>query len=77
MNPNLQTLYKRRYEGELAEVTARVVKTGRTSMVVEVELHAENMLTGDRRLCTRGKFNMVALDEHGKPTPVPPFSGAA
>ncbi len=65
------------YEGELAEVTASVIKTGRTSMVVEVELHAENMLTGDRRLCTRGKFNMVALDEHGKPTSVPPFSGAA
>ena len=29
-------------------------------MVVEVELDAENMLTGERRLCTRGKFNMVA-----------------
>lgn len=59
------------YEGELAEVTARVVRTGRTSMVVEVELNAENMVTGDRRLCTRGQFNMVALDEHGRPTPVP------
>jgi len=65
------------YEGELAEVTARVVKTGRTSMMVEVELDAENMLTGERRLCTRGQFNMVALDHNGKPTPVPPLPGAA
>jgi uncharacterized protein (TIGR00369 family) len=61
------------YEGELAEVTAVVVKTGRTSMVVQVELVAENMLTGERRLCTRGTFNMVALDKDLKPTPVPPL----
>jgi acyl-CoA hydrolase len=61
------------YEGELAEVTAWVAKTGRTSMVVEVELMAENMISGDRRLCTRGQFNMVALDEHGKPTPIQPL----
>lgn len=61
------------YEGELAEVTATVVKTGRTSMVVLVELVAENMLTGERRLCTRGTFNMVALDENRRPTPVQPM----
>lgn len=59
------------YEGELAEVTAQVVKTGRTSMVVQVELMAENMLNGERRLCTRGTFNMVALDANLKPTAVP------
>ena len=62
------------YEGELAEVTARVVRTGRTSMVVEVELVAENMISGERRLCTRGSFNMVALDVNLKPTPVPPLA---
>ena len=61
------------YEGELVEVTGRVVATGRTSMVVEVELVAENLVTGDRRLCTRGKVNMVALDKAGKPTAVPPL----
>lgn len=61
------------YEGELTEVTAKVVKTGRTSMVVEVELVAENLITGQRRLCTRGVVNMVALDADGKPTPVPPL----
>ena len=64
------------YEGELVEVTGWVVKTGRTSMVVEVELVAENLVTGERRLCTRGKFNMVALDKSGQPTPVPPIEGA-
>ena len=65
------------YEGELAEVTAVVVKTGRSSMVVEVELVAENMITGDRRLCTSGRFNMVAVNEEGKPTPIPKLAKAS
>ena len=64
------------YEGELVEVTGKVIRTGRTSLVVQVELMAENLLNGERRLCTRGEFNMVALDKTGKPTPVPPFSAA-
>lgn len=61
------------YEGELVEVIANVVHTGRTSMLVQAELWAENLITGERRLCTTGKFTMVALDSKGKPTPVPPI----
>ena len=57
--------------GQLAECTARVVETRTTSMVVETELWAEDLLSGDRCLCTRGRFVMVALDAHGKPTGVP------
>jgi acyl-CoA hydrolase len=37
---------------------------------VEVELHAEALLTGERRLCTRGLFNMVALREAGDDAPL-------
>ncbi len=59
------------YEGELAEVTAVVVKSGRSSMVVEVTLMAEIMITGERRLCTKGIFNMVAVDHLGRPVPIP------
>lgn len=58
--------------GEMVEATGRVVRTGRSSMGVEVELHAEALLTGERRLCTRGLFNMVALREAGDATPLPP-----
>lgn len=47
--------------GEMVEAVGRVVRTGRTSLGVEVELHAEALLSGERRLCTRGQFNMVAL----------------
>ena len=58
-------------QGQLVELVARIVSTGRTSMVVEVELHSEDLLSGDRQLGTRGRFVMVALDSHGRPTAVP------
>jgi len=51
--------------GEMVEATGRVVRVGRTSMSVEVELHAEVPTTGERRLCTRGRFNMVAPKGQG------------
>ena len=59
--------------GEILEVRSRVVWTGRTSMIVRSEVYGENPLTGDRRLCTIGHMNFVALDAQGRPTPVPPL----
>jgi acyl-CoA hydrolase len=58
--------------GEILEVKSRVVWTGRTSMIVRCEVHGENPLTGERRLCTIGHLNFVALGQDGAPTPVPP-----
>ncbi len=63
-------------QGQLVELIARIVATGRTSMTVEVDLHAEDLLTGDRQLATRGRFVMVALDAHGKSTTVPVLTPA-
>lgn len=63
-------------QGQLIELLARVVATGRSSLTVEVDLFAEDLLTGDRRLGTRGRFVMVALDAHGAPTSVPKLPGA-
>ena len=40
-------------------------------MKVEVKLFAEQMLSGKRQLCTRGRFVLVALDDRGRPTAVP------
>jgi uncharacterized protein (TIGR00369 family) len=57
-------------QGQLVELIARVVATGRTSMTVDVEMHAEDLLTGDRQLATRGQFIMVALDAHQRPAPI-------
>lgn len=56
--------------GEFAETIGKVVRVGRTSITVEVELWAENPVTGERRLSTVGRFVMVAVGPDGKPTPI-------
>ena len=60
--------------GQMVETVGRIVEVGRSSMHVEVEMTAEDPLTGDRRVCTTGRFVMVALDSNGTPTDVPPLA---
>ncbi len=57
-------------QGQLVELVARVAGVGRSSLRVEVELHAEDAHAGTRQLCTRGHFTMIALDAEGRPAPV-------
>lgn len=57
--------------GHIVELKAKVVYTGRTSLTVKVELFAENPLRGYREQASLGFFNMVSVDEHGRPIPVP------
>ncbi|TAL73221.1 MAG: acyl-CoA thioesterase [Rhodanobacter sp.] len=63
--------------GQLVELVARLTGVGRSSMQVEVEVTAEDPLTGDRRICTTGRFVMIALDANGVPTAVPPLEASA
>ena len=63
-------------QGMLVEVIASVVGVGHSSMKVAVDLEVENLLTGERRLGTRGHFVMVALDEHRQPVAVQPLPPA-
>lgn len=65
------------HKGDLVEVVAKIAKVGRSSMNVEVEVITENLLTGERKLCTRGRFVMIALDPLGQPTPAPPLPAGA
>jgi acyl-CoA hydrolase len=58
--------------GQLVELSSRVVRTGRTSMVIEVKAEGENLRTGERWPCTSARFVMVAVDANHRPTPVPP-----
>ena len=51
------------HKGDLVEVVARVVKVGRSSMNVDVEVITENLLTGERKLCTRGHFVMIDAND--------------
>jgi acyl-CoA hydrolase len=57
-------------EGNLIELIGRVGRVGRTSMTIEIEMYAEDLLTGARHLCTTGRSVMVAVDDDGRPTPV-------
>lgn len=59
------------YLGEILEVKSRVAWTGHTSMIVRCEVHGENPLSGDRRLCTVGHMSFVAVGEDGRPRLVP------
>jgi acyl-CoA hydrolase len=56
--------------GELIELTASVERVGHSSMTVAVEVVAETLVTGRRRVAMCGSFEMVAVDDTGKPTPV-------
>ncbi|MBP3983949.1 acyl-CoA thioesterase [Pseudoxanthomonas helianthi] len=60
-------------KGDLVEVIARIVKVGRSSMHVDVDVVNEDLLSGQRKLCTQGHFVMVALDELGRPVQAPPL----
>ena len=60
--------------GELVELTAQVERVGRSSMTVAVEVVAETLATGSRRIAMQGSFEMVAVDAAGRPTPVDPLS---
>jgi uncharacterized protein (TIGR00369 family) len=59
--------------GDLVHVRARLTQVWRTSMEVEVEVEAEALLTGERRVTSTAYLVYVALDEAGRPTPVPPL----
>ncbi len=40
-------------------------------MIIRCEVFGENPLSGERRLCTDGHLNFLAIGGDGKPTPVP------
>jgi acyl-CoA hydrolase len=62
--------------GEMIEATGRVVRVGTSSLDVEVELVAEAPVSGERRLCTRGKFTLVAVKGPDAKLPLPPIAEA-
>jgi len=59
--------------GDLVILNAEVSFTGRTSMEATVEVHAENPITGIQTHTNTAFLVYVALDDSGRPTPVPPL----
>ncbi|MCE9852599.1 acyl-CoA thioesterase [Shewanella chilikensis] len=56
--------------GSLAELIARVIHVGNTSMKVEVNIFVEDMYQDKREHAIRGVFTFVAVDEDRKPTQI-------
>lgn len=59
-------------EGDSICVESFVTWTHQTSMEVFVKAVTENLTTGERKVCTTAFLTFVAVDENGRPTPVPP-----
>jgi acyl-CoA hydrolase len=57
--------------GQLALLRARVVYVGKTSLMVRVEIHSEDMDTGEVLKTTEAHLIFVCLGKDGKPRPVP------
>ncbi len=57
--------------GDVVIVRARVNDAGRTSLEVGVRVEAEPWRGGERRHTTSAYLVMVALDDQGRPAPVP------
>lgn len=59
--------------GNLVTVRAEVTWVGRTSLETRVVVTAEDVLTGKVTHTNSAYFVYVALDENGRPAPVPPL----
>jgi uncharacterized protein (TIGR00369 family) len=57
--------------GDLIILNAEVTYTGKTSMEVEVQVLAENPVTGEQTHTNNAYLVYVALDDEGRPTSVP------
>jgi uncharacterized protein (TIGR00369 family) len=59
--------------GDLVILTAEVTYTGRTSVEAEVQVVAENPVTGERTHTNTAYLVYVALDDAGNPTNIRPI----
>lgn len=59
--------------GDVVTLEAELTHAGRTSMEVRVAVSAENPIMGHRVHTNTAYLVYVALDDNGKPVPVPPL----
>jgi acyl-CoA thioesterase YciA len=59
--------------GDVLCVYTSVKKVGRTSMKIHIEAWARRFRTHTREKVTVASFTFVAIDEEGRPRPVPPL----
>jgi acyl-CoA hydrolase len=59
--------------GELIILKSSVNRVFRTSMEIGVKVFSENVLTGKRTHTSSAYSTFVAIDENGRPKPIPPL----
>ena len=57
--------------GDIVSIYGRVLRVGRTSMAVKMETIVARRLDPTEIKVTEGVYTYVAIDENGKPRPVP------
>lgn len=57
--------------GENVVIEGEVTRSFNSSMEIAMEVWAENLRTGERRLCTTSFYTFVAVDADGQTVPVP------
>lgn len=60
--------------GELVEVRSQVIRTGRTSLDVAIDIYAANPRETTKRRCCHCVMVFVSIDDAGKPRPVPAWT---
>ncbi len=60
--------------GEIVVLQAKVNFASRTSMEVGCRVETEDMRTQTRRYVTKSYLTFVAVDDHGRPRPIPPLA---
>jgi uncharacterized protein (TIGR00369 family) len=61
------------YVGDVLKLTALLNMVSTSSMEVEVDVEAEDLLTGEVRKTATAYLTFVALDKNHKPTAIPPL----
>ena len=62
--------------GDLVSVFADIVHVGRTSLRVKIDSYVRRRRDHTRVRVTEGVFTYVAIDDRGRPRPLPPEPGA-
>ena len=57
------------YTGDVVTFLTRTIRTGRTSVTVEVRVEAERHEGGDNVLVTEAQLTLVSVDDTGAPVP--------
>lgn len=65
------TFHKPVLVGDLVSCYARVLRVGRTSITMQIEVWARRGRTGEELKVTEGRFTCVAIDEQRQPRPLP------